>query len=160
MRREARHVSGRHVGRGWAEKRGCVLCLMGAATTLCETCTFMTQISCRISIHDAEKTIITTNCNPKNRLEAYECVCVLRIEPFFLPVDIQHNKSPCRFFNPRVIHVKWPQKLRHRCTTLLRTRYVVSTVNNVMACYHTGYDRYDIHMPKNRDNKREKTESK
>ena len=26
------------------------------------------------------------------------CVCVL---PFFLPVDIQHNQRPCRFFNPR-----------------------------------------------------------
>ena len=29
------------------------------------------------------------------------CVCVFFIKPFFLPVDIQHNQCPCRFFNPR-----------------------------------------------------------
>ena len=29
------------------------------------------------------------------------CVCVLNTKPFFLPVDIQHNPCPCRFFNPR-----------------------------------------------------------
>ena len=28
-------------------------------------------------------------------------VCVLPMEPFFLPVDIQHNQCPCRLFNPR-----------------------------------------------------------
>ena len=32
-------------------------------------------------------------------------VCVLRIKPFFLPVDIRHNQCPYRFLNPREIRV-------------------------------------------------------
>ena len=30
----------------------------------------------------------------------FTAVCVLHIKPFFLPVDIQHNQCPWRFFNP------------------------------------------------------------
>ena len=154
-------MSGRHVGRGWAEKRGCVLCLMGAATTLCETCTFMTQISCRISIHDAAKTNITTAT--RRTVSKPTNVCAFfALNRSFYPSTSSTTRvcADSSILERYLVHVKWPQKLRHRCITLLRTRYVVSTVNNVMACYHTGYDRYDIHMPKNRDNKREKTESK
>ncbi|MEP2595777.1 MAG: hypothetical protein ABJI92_18985, partial [Kangiellaceae bacterium] len=36
-------------------------------------------------------------------------VCVLHLKPSFLPVDIQHNQCPCRFFNPREIQVNWSQ---------------------------------------------------
>ena len=36
-------------------------------------------------------------------------VCVLRIKPFLLPVGIQYNQCPCRFFNPREIQVMWSQ---------------------------------------------------
>ena len=31
------------------------------------------------------------------------CVFFIHIEPFFLPVDIQHNQCPCRLFNPTEI---------------------------------------------------------
>ena len=57
------------------------------------------------------------------RLMAYvcssflECVCVLHIKPFFLPVDIQHNQCPCRFFNPTRDTSSVVTKLRHRDTT-------------------------------------------
>ena len=37
------------------------------------------------------------------------CLCVLHIEPSFLPVDIQHNQCPCRCFNPREIQALWSQ---------------------------------------------------
>ena len=30
-------------------------------------------------------------------------VCVLHIQPLFLPVDIQHKQCPCRVFNPREV---------------------------------------------------------
>ena len=58
-------------------------------------------------------------------------VCVLHMKPFFLPVDILHNQCPCQFFKPRrdtSYQVQYAvTKLRHRDTTLLRTRYAVST---------------------------------
>ena len=38
------------------------------------------------------------------RLGAW-CVCVLYIKPPFLPVDIQHNQCPCRFYNPGELQV-------------------------------------------------------
>ena len=41
-------------------------------------------------------------------------VCVLHIEPFFLPVDIQHNQCPCRFFNPGRDASSVVINLRHR----------------------------------------------
>ena len=49
-------------------------------------------------------------------------VCVLHIKPFFLPVGIQHNQCPCRFFNPinRRDTSSVVTKLRHRDTTLPR----------------------------------------
>ena len=64
-------------------------------------------------------------------------VGVLHIKPFFLPVDIQHNQCPCRFYNPRRYTSDVVTKLRQRDTTLPRTRYAVSTaVGNAMACHH------------------------
>ena len=50
-----------------------------------------------------------------------QCVCVLHIKPFFLPIDIQHNQCPCRFFNPRRDTSSVVTKLHHRDTTLPRT---------------------------------------
>ena len=41
---------------------------------------------------------------------------VLHIKPFFLPVDIQRNPYPCRFFNPKEIS-------KSSVTTQLRRRY-------------------------------------
>ena len=77
------------------------------------------------------------------------CVCVLHIKPFFLPVDFQHNQCPCRFFNPRRDASSVVTKLRHRDTTLPRTRYAVSTaVGNAITCHHSinRYDRHGIHI--------------
>ena len=42
--------------------------------------------------------------------DGYRYVCVFFIlKPFFLPVGIQHNQCPCRFFNPTEIQVTWSQ---------------------------------------------------
>ena len=75
-------------------------------------------------------------------------VFVLHIKPFFLPVDIQHNQCPCRFFNTREIQVLWshnyaPERQQQYYCKLLRTRYAVSTlliVDNALPCHHIGYD--------------------
>ena len=50
-------------------------------------------------------------------------VCVLHTNPFFLPVDNQHNQCPCRLFNPRRDTSSLVTKLRHRDTTLPRMHY-------------------------------------
>ena len=55
------------------------------------------------------------------------CVCVLHIEPFFLPVDIQHNQCPCLFFNPR-----------DKKGTSGVYCYAVSREDNAMPGYRTG----------------------
>ena len=59
----------------------------------------------------------------------YRSVCVFfTLSRFFLPVDIQHNQCPWRFFNPRTCTSYVVTKLRHsRDTTLPRTWYAVST---------------------------------
>ena len=41
-------------------------------------------------------------------------------QPLFLPVNIQHNQRPCRFFNPRRDKSYVVTKLRHKDTTLPR----------------------------------------
>ena len=43
---------------------------------------------------------IYTSAVSKSLHADVECVCVLNIKPFFLPVDIQHNQYPCRFSKP------------------------------------------------------------
>ena len=62
---------------------------------------------------------------------------------FFLPVDIQHNQCPSRFFNPinREVQTLWSQnydtEILHCCAVL--------RVDNAMPCHRTGYDRHGIH---------------
>ena len=68
-------------------------------------------------------------------------VCVLHIKPVFLPIDIQHNQCPCRFFNPREIQVMWSQNY---ATEILR--YAANRVDNAMPCHPTGYDRHGIYI--------------
>ena len=58
----------------------------------------------------------------------YMCVCVLHIKPLFLPVGIQNNQCPCRFFNSRRDTSSVVTKLRHRYvlgTNYQRTLYSV-----------------------------------
>ena len=52
--------------------------------------------------------LVGFNCLTDSRIFQV-CVCVLHMKPFFLPIDIQHNQCPCRFFNPREIQVLRPQ---------------------------------------------------
>ena len=62
-----------------------------------------------------------------------------RVKPFFLPVDIQHNQSPCRFFNRRELQVT--MVCRHKTTPQrYHVLYAVSTVDNAMSCtsYYYG----------------------
>ena len=47
------------------------------------------------------------------------CVC-FHIKPVFPPVDIQHNRCPCRFFNPLSNTGIVVTKLRHSDSTLPR----------------------------------------
>ena len=46
-------------------------------------------------------------------------VCVLHMNPFFLPIDIQQNQCPCRLSNPREIQEMWSQNY---ATEILRVR--------------------------------------
>ena len=63
-------------------------------------------------------------------------VCVLHIKPFLLPVDMQRNQYPCRFFNPRRDASYMVAKLRHRDTTLPRMYAVSTAVGNAIPCHH------------------------
>ena len=45
-------------------------------------------------------------------------MCILRINPFCLPVDILHDQYPYRFFNQRDSSSAVVAKLRHRDATL------------------------------------------
>ena len=44
---------------------------------------------------------------------ACDRLCVVCIKPSLLPVDIQHDQCPCRFFDPTELYVTRSQKLRH-----------------------------------------------
>ena len=65
-----------------------------------------------------------------------ECVCVLHIKLFFLPVDIQHTQCPCRF-----LLLERYRLCGHKTTT---QRYyipgtnLVSRVDNGMTCVDQG----------------------
>ena len=56
-----------------------------------------------------------------------EWVCVIRIKPLFLSVDIQHNQCPCRFFNPIIYNgeIKAHTERRHRDSTAAVHDYAV-----------------------------------
>ena len=82
----------------------------------------------------------------KNEAGNSTAVCVLGIKPFFLPVDIQHNLCPCRFFNPtryevEEVKVMWSQSYatdRLHCH-VPATWYAVSTaVGNEMPWHNTN----------------------
>ena len=83
-----------------------------------------------------------------------EGVCVLHIKPLLLPVDIQHNQCPCRFFNSKKNTSSVATILRHRC--YFATRYQVCSKNKAaygMPCHRTGYDRHDIDIPRKKEGK-------
>ena len=77
-----------------------------------------------------------------------------RVKPFLLPVDIQHNQCPCRFFNSKKNTSSVATILRHRC--YFATRYQVCSKNKAaygMPCHRTGYDRHDIDIPRKKEGK-------
>ena len=51
-------------------------------------------------------------------------------------------------------------KLRHRDTALIRARYAVIRVDNAVPYHRTGYDRHDVHIFYERQNKRGKKKQK
>ena len=70
-------------------------------------------------------------------LSRSEGVCVVHIQPLFLPVDILHNQCPCRLINPRSRDTSYVvTKLRHRDTTLPRMQAVTT-----VCCNRFGYFR-------------------
>ena len=61
---------------------------------------------------------------------------VLHSKLFFLPVDVQHNQCPRRFFNPRRdTQVLWSQSYATRDTTLPRNHHSSSGQCNAMSPY-------------------------
>ena len=72
-------------------------------------------------------------------------VCVsFTFKASFLPVDIQHNQCPCRFFYRGDMKSSVDTKLR-QIRYYIGTRYAVSTaVDNAIPWHHAGYDRHDI----------------
>ena len=65
------------------------------------------------------------SCRKSNTILVY--VCVLHIKPFFLPVDIQHSQSPCRFFL-----LERCKFCGHKTTTEILHCNAVSIVDNAM----------------------------
>ena len=66
------------------------------------------------------------------------CVCVLHIKPFFLPVDIQHNRCPCGFYKKQVM---WSQSC---ATEILRChvpgmQLLSTAVANAMSCHQLPF---------------------
>ena len=70
-------------------------------------------------------------------------MCVLHIKPFFLPIGIQHNQCPCRFFNPGEMQAPWSQN--YATQRYLVVTYAVSEVNNAMPAMSSHWIRYDSH---------------
>ena len=109
--------------------------------------------SCRQYIHNKAPRKWSITCNRRicgkitiNRVR----VCVLHIKPFFLPVDIQHNQCPWRFFHLRSDTCSGVTKLRHRDITLPRTGYLVCSMHssgqcNIMSSYYR-YSKHDKHI--------------
>ena len=89
----------------------------------------------------------------ENWVNACLRVCVLHIKSLFLPVDIQRNQCPCRFFYPGEIQTLWS---RNNATEVIHC-YAVSPVDNANATLHTGYDRYDMHIIWKIENRMNKT---
>ena len=73
-------------------------------------------------------------------------VCVLHIQPFFLPVDEYPATTSARadssiLFN-RGVPVTWSQ---NDATETIHW-YAVRGGDNAMPCHYTGYDMHDIHI--------------
>ena len=112
----------------------------------------------------------------------FVCLCVLHIEPFSLPIDIQHEHTPCPYSTPLVRRAH-PLSLQHtpcpywfsifillaRDTklcghqTTAQRYYIVSydavkRVGNAEPCHRTGYDRQDTHASNADTSKERKNE--
>ena len=91
---------------------------------------------------------------------ALMCGCVFHSKPFFLPVYIQHNRCPCRFFKPtwRDTSSVATKHTPHRRTTLLPAHAGSTAADNaIVICHNTAndtilhmYGRHDIEYSSNR----------